>query len=145
MKLKLITSAILIVVSFAMPATAQQTQTAEETYRQIEETLGTVPTYLRAYPPSAISGAWQMHLGLMADKSNALDFKVKSLINLAVAAQIPCEYCIWLETKLARSAGATDAEISEAVAQAGYVRNWSAVIHGLQMDFETFKQEFGGE
>lgn len=86
-----------------------------------------------------------MTKGLLMDESNALEPKVKSLINLAVAAQIPCQYCIWVETKFAKAQGATDEEVAEAVAQAAYVRHWSTVINGMQIDFDTFKTEFGGE
>ena len=127
-------------------ASAQEVKpSAEETYRDIEATLGFVPTHLKAYPQSAVAGAWAMSKGLLFSEDNVLEPKVKALINLAVAAQIPCQYCIWLETKSAKDSGATDAEVAEAVAQAGYVRHWSAVINGMQIDFETFKAEFGGD
>ena len=133
----------LFAASFAV---AQDSASAERTYREIEATLGSVPTHVRAYPESAVAGAWAMFKGLeLEPENNALEPKVKSLINLAVAAQIPCDYCIWLETKMARDRGATDEEIAEAVAHAGYVRHWSAVLNGLQIDVETFKAEFGGD
>jgi AhpD family alkylhydroperoxidase len=74
-----------------------------------------------------------------------LDPKVKALISLAVAAQIPCDYCIWADTNSARQAGATDAEIAEAVAIAALTRHWSTIFNGLQVDLETFKREMGGE
>lgn len=136
-------SAAIFTASFAA---AQQLPTAEATYKDIEAALGSVPSHLKAYPKSAVAGAWAMAKGLEFDAdSNVLEPKVKSLINVAVAAQIPCRYCIWLETKMAKSRGATDAEIAEAVTHAGYVRHWSAVINGLQIDFETFKAEFGGD
>jgi AhpD family alkylhydroperoxidase len=118
---------------------------AEAAYKDIEATLGGVPSHFKGYPQSAVAGAWEMTKGLLFDPSNTLEPKVKSLIGLAVAAQIPCQYCIWLETKFAKAQGATDAEVSEAVAQAAYIRMWSTVINGLQIDFDTFKAEFGGE
>jgi AhpD family alkylhydroperoxidase len=125
---------------------AQELSPAEQTYKEIEAAIGLVPTHIKAYPKSAVAGAWTMFKGLEFEpENNALEPKVKSLINLAVAAQIPCRYCIWLETKMARDRGATDEEIAEAVTHAGYVRHWSAVINGLQIDFETFKTEFGGD
>lgn len=124
---------------------AQEAPTVEQTYQDIAATLGVVPTHFKGYPTSAVAGAWEMTKGLLIGEGNALEPKVKSLINLAVAAQIPCQYCIWLETKMAVSQGATQEEISEAVAQAAYVRHWSTVINGLQVDFDTFKAEFGGE
>ncbi|HEV7275954.1 MAG TPA: carboxymuconolactone decarboxylase family protein [Devosiaceae bacterium] len=142
---KLAAIAALTVVSVTSFAGAHESAGADDTYTEIEATLGVVPSHIKGYPESAVAGAWAMTKGLLFDEGNALEPKVKSLINLAVAAQIPCQYCIWLETKFARAQGATDAEVAEAVAQAAYVRHWSTVINGLQIDFETFKSEFGGD
>lgn len=119
--------------------------TVEETYKDIEASYGVLPGFMKAYPKNGIAGAWAMTKGLEIEESSALDPKVKSLINIAVAAQIPCQYCIWLDTKFAKQMGATDEEIAAAVAQAGLTRHWSAVINGLQIDFNTFKAEFGGD
>jgi AhpD family alkylhydroperoxidase len=80
----------------------------------------------------------------LSDKT-ALPPKVKSLISLAVAAQIPCNYCIWSDTQDAKRAGATDEEIQEAVSMAALTRHWSTIFNGMQVDFETFKKEMGGE
>ena len=135
-------AATMLAASFAG---AQQLPTVDQTYKEIESAFGVVPTHMKAYPRSAIAGAWAMSKGLGSAEGNALDPKVKALINLAVAAQIPCRYCTWFETKLARDNGATEEEVAEAVAQAAYVRHWSTVLNGLQIDFETFKTEFGGD
>ena len=143
--LSLAAIAFAALVQFGSPAAAQDTSKAEAAYADIKATFGVVPTHMQRYPSQAIAGAWEMTKGLLFDPSNTLEPKVKSLIGLAVAAQIPCQYCIWVETKFAKAQGATDAEVSEAVAQAGYVRMWSTVINGLQIDFDTFKAEFGGE
>lgn len=35
--------------------------------------------------------------------------------------------------------------MAEAVAQAAFTRHWSTVLNGMQIDFETFKSEFGGD
>lgn len=126
-------------------AAAEEMPSVAETYKDIEATLGTVPTHLKAYPKSGIAGAWAMTKGLQIDGDNVLEPKVKALINLAVAAQVPCHYCTWLETKHAKANGASDAEVAEAVAQAAYVRHWSTVLNGLQIDMQTFKTEFGGD
>ena len=67
------------------------------------------------------------------------------LISLAVAAQIPCQYCIWSDTRDAKAAGATDEEIGEAVTMAALTRHWSTIFNGMQVDFDTFKKEMGGE
>jgi AhpD family alkylhydroperoxidase len=70
-----------------------------------------------------------------------LDAKTRELIALAVAAQIPCAYCVYGHTKNAHAKGATDAEIREAVAAAATVRQWSTVLNGMGYDFEAFKVE----
>lgn len=124
---------------------AQEAPNAADTYADIEATYGVVPGFMKAYPETAIAGAWAMTKGLNYAEENVLDPKVKALINLAVAAQIPCQYCVWIETKMAKSRGATDQEVAEAVAQAAFTRHWSTVLNGMQIDFETFKAEFGGD
>jgi AhpD family alkylhydroperoxidase len=134
-----------ILIGFGSYGISQELPSVEETFTEIEATFGVVPSHIKSYPPSAVAGAWAMTKGLLLDESNTLEPKVKSLINLAVAAQIPCQYCIWLETKFAKAQGASDAEVAEAVAQAAYVRHWSTVINGMQIDFDTFKSEFGGD
>ena len=75
----------------------------------------------------------------------ALSPKVKSLISLAVSAQIPCHYCVWSDTKAAREAGASDEEIAEAVAMSALTRHWSTFLNGMAVDFDQYKAEFGGE
>jgi AhpD family alkylhydroperoxidase len=118
---------------------------AEATYKDIEATLGGVPGFIKAFPKAGVAGAWQELKGLEFSDDTALPVKVKALIGIAVAAQIPCEYCVWADTQTARQAGATDEEIAEAVAVAALSRHWSTFFHGMQVDFETFKKELGGE
>jgi AhpD family alkylhydroperoxidase len=134
-----------IAFAFASGQTgAQEPASPDATYKDIEATYGVLPTFMKVYPRQGISGAWALTKSLEVEKG-ALDPKVKSLINIAVAAQIPCRYCIWLDTKMAKDLGATEEEIAEAVAQAGLTRHWSAILNGMQVDFETFKAEFGGD
>jgi AhpD family alkylhydroperoxidase len=142
----IVVATALTVIGGAKSVTAQDVKAeSEATYQDIAKTLGFVPSYMKSYPKHAVSGAWQMSKGLLASAENKLDTKTKSLINLAVAAQIPCQYCIWLETEMAKKAGASQEEIAEAVTQAAYVRHWSTVINGMQIDFDEFKKEFGGQ
>ena len=138
-------AATLLLMNVAQPVLAQDANAqANATYEDIAKTYGFVPSFAKAYPKHVIPGAWQMSKALESSPDNKLDLKTKALINLAVAAQIPCRYCIWIETETAKKAGATQDELSEAVAQAAYVRHWSTVLNGMQIDFEAFKQEFGG-
>ncbi|TYC54099.1 carboxymuconolactone decarboxylase family protein [Rhodobacterales bacterium] len=131
------------VAAFGAQAIAQDN--AAETYMEIEKSLGFVPTFMKEYPENGIRGAWIMTRDMEFSDQTALSPKVKSLINVAVAAQIPCRYCVYADTQAARAAGATDAEIKEAVGQAALTRHWSTILNGLQIDFQQFKAEFGGD
>ena len=73
---------------------------------------------------------------------NELDKKTKGLIAIAVAAQIPCEYCVYANTVSLRKMGVTDAEIKEAVAMAGYIRLMSTILNGSGYDVYRFKNEY---
>lgn len=71
----------------------------------------------------------------------ALDVKTKALIGLAVAAQIPCQYCVYYHTKIAKAHGATDAQIKEAIAEASLTRKWSTVLNGSDYDMQSFRKQ----
>jgi AhpD family alkylhydroperoxidase len=130
----------------SLPARSQDAAvSAEATYKDIEATLGAVPTFVKLFPKAGVAGAWQELKGLEFGGDTALPMKVKALIGIAVAAQIPCEYCVWADTQTAKQAGATDEEIAEAVAVAALSRHWSTFFHGMQVDLDTFKKELGGE
>ncbi|AMS43431.1 alkylhydroperoxidase [Aminobacter sp. Y103A] len=66
-------------------------------------------------------------------------------VRQGAAAQIPCSHCIWADTESAKQAGASPEEIQEAVAMAALTRHWSTIFNGMQVDFETFKKDLGGE
>lgn len=122
------------------PATAQDAS-AEATYRDMEQTLGLVPSFFKQFPASGISGGWAEFKGIQLNPKTKLDGKTKELIGLAVSAQVPCHYCVYFHTAVAKANGATDEEIQEAVAMAAVSRHWSTVLNGMQVDFATFKQE----
>ena len=88
------------------------------------------PEYLKqTLPDQALKPHWDEQLALM-NPEGALDGKTKQLIALGVAAQIPCAYCVYGHTKLAKAAGATDAQIKEAIATAALVRFNSTMLNG---------------
>src|SRR5262249_42526026 len=94
-------------------------------------TLATQPSVSAQEPPAwmkqtvpdqALKPHWDEQLAVMNPKG-ALDGKTKHLIAIAVAAQIPGTYCVYGNTKWAKAAGATDAQIKEAIATAALVRS----------------------
>lgn len=116
-------------------------QAAEATYKDIEATLGLVPGFFKAFPEAGIPGAWEEFKQVQGSDKTALPPKVKQLIGLAVSAQVPCAYCIYFHTAVAKAYGASDEEIKETVALAAISRHWSTVLNGMQVDLPTFKKE----
>jgi AhpD family alkylhydroperoxidase len=133
--------AVLVTTLFAAgPAFAEPD--AKATYQDINATFGLVPSFLKAYPQQGIAAAWDELKSVQLNPSTALSTKQKELIGLAVAAQIPCRYCIYLHTKVATQlGGASDAEVGEALAMAALTRKWSTVLNGMQIDMPEFKVE----
>lgn len=78
----------------------------------------------------------------LQDEEAALDARTRELISLGVAAQIPCAYCVHTHASKARQLGASEAEVREAVAVAGFVRLFSTVFHGNDYDYERFVEEY---
>ena len=101
-----------------------------------------MPWFYQTLPDAALQGAWDANRAVFAANS-AISLKHKNLIGLAVSAQIPCQYCIIGMTANAKKAGATEAEIREAIAVGAMVRFWSTVLQGNQADMEKFKASFG--
>lgn len=97
--------------------------------------------FKQTYPEHALNTAMQARAALQGEDA-ALDAKTRELIALGVAAQIPCDYCIYAHSEGARSAGASEAEIREAVATAAAIRQWSTVLNGMQYDLQAFKDEY---
>jgi AhpD family alkylhydroperoxidase len=115
---------------------------AKTTYQDIENTLGLVPSFLKAFPEDGIAGAWDELKSIQLNPKSALSMKQKELIGLAVAAQIPCRYCVYFHTQVGKQlGGATDTEVKEAIAMAAITRHWSTVLNGMQIDLAEFKQE----
>jgi AhpD family alkylhydroperoxidase len=139
--LTLATAAALgVLTAHVQPASAQEAQ-GQATYRDIEQTLGSVPSFFKQLPATAIAGAWAEMKGFQLNPQTQLNGKTKELIGLAVAAQIPCQYCIYFHTAAARANGATDEEIRETVAMAAVVRHWSTVLNGTQVDLDGFRRD----
>jgi AhpD family alkylhydroperoxidase len=131
-------SAVVLSTVVCVNARAQDSPAA---YRDIEQTLGSVPTFFKLFPQGGIDGAWAEFKTVQLNPKTALSGKEKELIGLAVAAQIPCSYCIYFHTAAAKLNGASDEEIREAVAMAAITRHWSTVLNGMQVDPAGFRQE----
>jgi AhpD family alkylhydroperoxidase len=81
-----------------------------------------------ASAPEGMKAFWAFDKAAMAD--GAIPVKYKELIALGVAFTTQCPYCIEIHSGRARTAGASDAEISEAVLVAAALRAGAAITHG---------------
>lgn len=140
----LLLAVLLVPVHVALAQEKSPPANAQATYADIEKTLGLVPSFMRAFPPEAIGAAWDEFKGVQLNPASAIPPKYKELIGLAVAAQIPCRYCVYFHSKVAGGLdGASDRELTEAVVMASITRQWSTVLNGLQTDEPQFRAELG--
>jgi AhpD family alkylhydroperoxidase len=140
------TTGILMVAAVVLGAAgaARADGAAGEAARaDIAKTLGFVPQFFLKFPAGMLPGTWEEMKTLQLNPSTALGNKTKELLGLAVAAQIPCRYCIVAHTEFAKLGGATETEIGEAVAMAALTRHWSTFLNGIQSDETKFRAEIG--
>ena len=112
----------------------------KQVYKEIEETLGLVPTFFKVIPDSTLEMEWHLMKRVQMEPG-AIPNKYRELIGLAMAATTRCKYCTFFHTEMAKLNGATDAEIEDAVHFAKSSAGWSTYLNGLQLDFEQFKAE----
>jgi AhpD family alkylhydroperoxidase len=108
--------------------------------QDITQSYGMVPEFMQRFPAEGIAGAWKEERDVEMAPT-ALSGKYKSLISLAVAAQIPCRFCVVADTEFAKLEGASEREISEAVAMAAITRHWSTYLNGMDMDEKAFRKD----
>ena len=126
-----------IAMAAATTALADE-QTPSDVRAEARAAFGLALPEIENYPDSAVVGAWSW-MQDVEDGRGVIDPKTAQLIGLAVASQIPCEYCIYYHTKAAQNAGATEQELREAAALAAYTRHWSAVLYGTRTDLDSYK------
>jgi len=136
---------LVLIAALSVPALADNKPLAANpaavaATKEIEKAFGFVPAFVRAMPQVLLPSWWEQTKALDLGPT-ALDGKTKELIGLAVAASVPCEYCVLFHTEAARLNGATEQELQEAVAVATATRGGSVVLHGMQVDKVQFKKD----
>jgi AhpD family alkylhydroperoxidase len=144
---KIITGCITVLI-LALPVLAQETQETsqkswEKAQSEMKAMMGSVPVMFTKLPMNVRASAWELFKSIN-NPNTAIPSKYGELIGLAVAAQIPCEYCVVAHTKLARLFGATDEEIEEAIAKGAETRLWSTILNGnlTADDRESFNADW---
>lgn len=123
--------AVLMPVAALAQAPSAQSRAALAEAKQM---LSTVPAMVSMQPDENVAPFWEQMKALQLNPNTALSGKTKELIGLGVSAQIPCKYCVYAHTELAKLNGATERDIKEAVATAGMARELSAMTNGQSVD-----------
>lgn len=142
---KSITTVCITLLILSTPLLAQEGEADswQKAQAEMKAMFGGVPVMFSKLPAHVRASAWEWFKA-MSNPDASIPSKYGELIGLAVASQIPCDYCIYAHTTMAKMLGATDEEIQEAVSKASEVRHWSTVLNGNQVDFESFKKEWDG-
>jgi AhpD family alkylhydroperoxidase len=112
----------------------------EETLKDIEKAFGIVPGFMKAIPKDVLMQDWPLMKKYQLGES-AIPAKYREFIGLGIAANIKCPYCALMHTAMATMAGATDKEMAEVAFLASYTARWSAMLHALQYNYDTFSKE----
>lgn len=130
-------------LSSSLLAQGSQADALKKAEAEMVATFGTVPLMMKVYPDHLRASAWEWFKTTQSP-DGAISPKNSQLISLGVASQIPCTYCVYAHTTMAKMHGATDAEIQEAVASAASTRHWSTVLNGTDVSLDEFKKDWDG-
>ncbi|HIH33000.1 MAG TPA: carboxymuconolactone decarboxylase family protein [Candidatus Diapherotrites archaeon] len=114
--------------------------TKEETFKEMKETFGMVPSFFKKIPESAVGLEWQL-MKIAEMEPGVIPQKYRELIGLGISAATKCQYCALFHTEMAKLQGATEEEIEEAARYAKSNAGWSTYLHGMQTDYDQFKKE----
>ena len=132
------------VLSTAVNAQESSSDSWNKAQAEMKAMFGKVPAMFTNLPVHMRTSAWEWFKAT-SNPDAPIPPKYAQLIGLAVASQIPCDFCVYVHTKQAKMNGATDEEIRDAVMQAAVVRHWSTITNGNPpVDFESFKSEWDG-
>lgn len=129
------------IFSVSIPAQQSDAERWTKAQQEMKSMLGAVPVMFEKLPARVRADAWEWFKSLNNPKSS-IPAKYADLISLGVAAQIPCQYCVYAHIQMAKANGATDEEIYEAVERAAEVRHWSTVLNGNDVDLQEFKTQW---
>ena len=132
---------VALVISTPLFAQDNATEAWNKAQAEMKAMMGSVPVMFTKLPMGVRVSAWELFKSINNPKT-AIPSKYGELIGLAVAAQIPCEYCIIAHTTLAKLFGATDEEIEEAITKGAETRFLSTILNGSLVDIESFKTDW---
>ena len=116
--------------------------TSDEILREVEKTLGIVPTFIRELErdPVALEHSWELVKKFVLGES-VIPAKYRELMGIAVAAALHCRFCVTFHSGVAKLFGATEEEIKEAAFLAKHTAGWSAFVDGRLADIGQLEKE----
>ena len=143
--MKLALASLTAVLLSAAPLAAEETGSsdAQKAREEMNAALGPVPSWVQALPEHRQGAAWEL-MKAQGNPDAPIPPKYRELIEPAVAAQIPCQYCVYAHTQRAQRLGASEAEIGDALGASAYARYFSTLLNGTQPTMEDFKAQFEG-
>jgi AhpD family alkylhydroperoxidase len=112
----------------------------EETLKEIETTIGSVPGFMKALAEDVLIQEWPLFKKYVLGESK-IPAKYREMIGLAIAANTRCPYCTMFHTAAAKLHGASDEELQEIYFLASFTGRWSSILFAQQYDLEKFIEE----
>ena len=137
-------SFVLIALTFLshLAFSAPQIQQSRDAVKQdIKNTFGFYPTFMKSVPDAALAGAWAELKSLEFGEPTDLPLKIKNLIGIAIASQMPCKSCVFYNKTAAMRNGASVKEINEAIYMAADTRLWATFFSGKEVKNSEFNSE----
>ena len=107
---------------------------------EIRDTLGLFPKMFENIPDAILETEWKLFKRNELEE-NPIPNKYRELIGIAISGTTKCRYCAYFHTEMAKLFGATEEEIQNANQYAKHTAGWSTYINGMQLDYDTFKNE----
>ena len=100
----------------------------EETLKDIEKTLGTVPVFMRTLPEDFIIREWPLFKIYNSEKKKML-IRYRERLDLAAIESTRCPYCILFNKGFSQMIDIEDDGLAETTFLNNYVDRFSDVVH----------------
>lgn len=112
----------------------------EETLKDIENTLGSVPGFMKNTPTDILTQLWPLFKKYQLGES-IIPRKYREMMMLAAAAAVKCPYCQTYHKEVSKMWGASGDELNELAAVVALTAFWSNVLHTQNYEYDTFAKE----
>lgn len=114
--------------------------TREQVFRDIEGTLGLVPSMFKTLPDETLELEWGLFKQVQLSE-DLIPAKYRELIGLAAGAVLNDRYCVAAHREFARACGATEEEIEYVQRLAKGVAGWGTYLSGSEISVESVQGE----